>query len=127
MRSKLFYALDERVRFVYLTQCTSKSKNPLKTIFNRTLRYLYLCYKTYRLVLKEKPNVILANDGWFVPYFKLKGSLYMSLWHLNAPKKPKIKLTLYDSLVILSIKELETWQNYHKNVRVISNFLPKIP
>lgn len=46
------------------------------------------------------------------------------------PKLPYINFvtkSLFDTLVVLSTKELDTWQKYHNFVRVIPNFLPKFP
>ena len=37
------------------------------------------------------------------------------------------KLALFDTIVVLSTKELDIWQRYHNFVRVIPNFLPQIP
>ena len=77
-----------------------------------------------------KPSIVLSNDGWYIPRTKLDGTRYMRLWHLNAPKhlstRKRRNLAKFDTLVVLSNKELATWQSYHKSVRVIPNFLPTI-
>lgn len=74
---------------------------------------------------------MLSNDGWYIPRHKLDSSAYLRLWHLNAPKHLSARkarnLAKFDTLVVLSQKELATWQSYHKSVCVIPNFLPHLP
>ena len=126
--AKPFYALDERVELFCLCECGAKGKNPLRNLFHKSLFRLWLSYKTRKFA--QNADIVLANDGWFVPFCKVRSSaksLYIRLWHLNAPKRPKKKLALFDALVVLSSKELPLWQRYHSNVRVIPNFLPQIP
>lgn len=135
-QEKPCYALDSTLTCTYLCNAKAKSKNPLITLLNKTLFRLIFSYRVHKLA--QKSDIILANDGWFVPLFKdktcfFKNSqnphkpLYIRLWHLNAPKKMRKKLALFDTLVVLSTKELDTWQKYHNFVRVIPNFLPQIP
>ena len=135
-QEKPCYALDSTLTCTYLCNAKAKSKNPLITLLNKTLFRLIFSYRVHKLA--QKSDIILANDGWFVPLFKdktrfFKNSqnphkpLYIRLWHLNAPKKMRKKLALFDTLVIPSSKELPLWQRYHNFVRVIPNFLPQIP
>ena len=135
-QEKPCYALDSTLTCTYLCNAKAKSKNPLTTLLNKTLFRLIFSYRVHKLA--QKSDIILANDGWFVPLFKdktrfFKNSqnphkpLYIRLWHLNAPKKMRKKLALFDTLVIPSSKELSLWQRYHNFVRVIPNFLPQIP
>ncbi|EHE6409675.1 glycosyltransferase family 4 protein, partial [Campylobacter coli] len=42
----------------------------------------------------------------------------------KAPKKKKKIFDYFDTLIILSAKELDKWQEWHKNIQVIPNFLP---
>ena len=135
-QEKPCYALDSTLTCTYLCNAKAKSKNPLTTLLNKTLFRLIFSYRVHKLA--QKSDIILANDGWFVPLFKNKTRLfknsqnshkplYIRLWHLNAPKKMRKKLALFDTLVIPSSKELPLWQRYHNFVRVIPNFLPQIP
>ena len=135
-QEKPCYALDSTLTCTYLCNAKAKSKNPLITLLNKTLFRLIFSYRVHKLA--QTSDIILANDGWFVPLFKdktcfFKNSqnphkpLYIRLWHLNAPKKMRKKLALFDTLVVLSTKELPLWQRYHNFVRVIPNFLPQIP
>ncbi|EOH3381276.1 glycosyltransferase, partial [Campylobacter jejuni] len=41
-------------------------------------------------------------------------------------KKKKKIFDYFDTLIILSAKELDKWQKWHKNIQVIPNFLPFI-
>lgn len=135
-QEKPCYALDSTLTCTYLCNAKAKSKNLLITLLNKTLFRLIFSYRVHKLA--QKSDIILANDGWFVPLFKNKTCffknsqnphkpLYIRLWHLNAPKKMRKKLALFDTLVIPSSKELPLWQRYHNFVRVIPNFLPQIP
>ncbi|MBX2470399.1 glycosyltransferase, partial [Campylobacter jejuni] len=45
---------------------------------------------------------------------------------IKAPKKKKKIFDYFDTLIILSAKELDKWQKWHKNIQVIPNFLPFI-
>lgn len=120
-----FYKLHSKILCLYLSRSPAKHKNPLITLFNKTLFRLYLCYKTHKLA--KNFDIILANDGWFVPFLRDDSNFLVRLWHLNAPKKANKKLRLFDKLVILSHYELLRWGKYHKNISVIPNFLPEIP
>ena len=135
-QEKPCYALNSTLTCTYLCNAKAKSKNPLITLLNKTLFRLIFSYRVHKLA--QKSDIILANDGWFVPLFKDKTRffknlqnphkpLYIRLWHLNAPKKMRKKLALFDTIVVLSTKELPLWQRYHNFVRVIPNFLPQIP
>ena len=124
-----FYPLDSRVSCVYLCTSPAKGKNALTTLFNKTLFRAWLCLKAHKIATQS--DIILANDGWFVPFFRGvnrgKARLFIRLWHINAPKRARKKLRLFDALVILSGREMGRWQRYHSNVKVIPNFLPTIP
>lgn len=89
-----------------------------------------LNFKVERVLRAYKPSIVLSNDGWYIPRHKLDSSAYLRLWHLNAPKhlsaRKRRNLAKFDTLVVLSQKELATWQSYHKSVRVIPNFLPEL-
>ncbi|EAI8505050.1 glycosyltransferase family 4 protein, partial [Campylobacter coli] len=71
-------------------------------------------------------EILLANDGYFVPFFKNKALKYLRIWHIKAPKKKKMIFNRFDTIIILSSRELEKWKKWHKNIQVIPNFLPFI-
>ena len=102
----------------------------LAKLWQKLLRPL-LAYKVERVLRTYKPSIVLSNDGWYIPRHKLDSSAYLRLWHLNAPKHLSARkarnLAKFDTLVVLSQKELATWQSYHKSVCVIPNFLPHLP
>ena len=127
--AKPFYPLDSRISCIYLCNRPAKAKNALITLFNKTIFRAWLIFKVQRFAIQS--DIILANDGWFVPLFKSgsrgKGRFFVRLWHINAPKKARKKLRLFDTLVILSEREIQRWQRYHSNINAIPNFLPTIP
>lgn len=108
----------------------TKPLSKLAKLWQKLLRPL-LAYKVERVLRAYKPTIVLSNDGWYIPRTKIKGVRYVRLWHLNAPKHLSTRkarnLAKFDTLVVLSQKELATWQSYHKCVRVIPNFLPHLP
>lgn len=139
------YPLESRAELLSLSHKShtlakhiSQSPNNLKTkplsklakLWQKLLRPL-LAYKVERVLRAYKPTIVLSNDGWYIPRTKIKGTRYVRLWHLNAPKHLSTRkarnLAKFDTLVVLSQKELATWQSYHKCVRVIPNFLPHLP
>lgn len=102
----------------------------LAKLWQKLLRPL-LNLKVERVLRTYKPSIVLSNDGWYIPHAKLDSSVYLRLWHLNAPKHLSTRkarnLAKFDTLIVLSQKELATWQSYHSRVRVIPNFLPELP
>ena len=69
-QEKPCYALDSTLTCTYLCNAKAKSKNPLITLLNKTLFRLIFSYRVHKLA--QKSDIILANDGWFVPLFKDK-------------------------------------------------------
>ena len=127
---KPFYPLDSRISCTYLCNVKAKSKNPLISLCNKTILRVIFCYKIHKFA--QNSDIILSNDGWFVPLFARKSHdskkpFFVRLWHINAPKRARRKLRRFDCVVILSAREIALWQTYHHNVRVIPNFLPEIP
>ncbi len=130
LEKDIAFSLNENINVRFLSHTTPKSKNPLKKLFNKSIYRYILSKKIDTIAQQEKPDIVLANDGWYIPKTKLDSIQYIRLWHLNAPKKidkRKQKIfNLFDTLVVLSSRELNKWQSYHKNVKVIPNFLPNI-
>ncbi len=126
----IVFSLNENINVRFLSHTTPKSKNPLKKLFNKSIYRYILSKKVDTIAQQEKPDIVLANDGWYIPKAKVDSIKYIRLWHLNAPKKidkRKQKIfNLFDTLVVLSSRELDKWQSYHKNIKVIPNFLPNI-
>lgn len=128
LEKDIAFSLNENINVRFLSHTTPKSKNPLKKLFNKSIYRYILSKKVDTIAQQEKPDIVLANDGWYIPKAKLDSIQYIRLWHLNAPKKidkRKQKIfNLFDTLVVLSSRELDKWQSYHKNIKVIPNFLP---
>ena len=70
-------------------------------------------------------DVIISNCATYTPFFKYSKTRYCRIIHLNFSKYHS-RNNYFNSLIILSSIELSTWQNYHKNIKVIPNFLPNI-
>ena len=108
------FSLNENINVRFLSHTTPKSKNPLKKLFNKSIYRYILSKKVDTIAQQEKPDIVLANDGWYIPKAKVDSIKYIRLWHLNAPKKidkRKQKIfNLFDTLVVLSSRELNKWQ-----------------
>ncbi|RDU51318.1 glycosyltransferase family 4 protein [Helicobacter sp. MIT 01-3238] len=95
-------------------------------------------------VLQRKLNVVINKNKYdfvidntfadFYPYYKNKNTKYIHLKHISyyflsqcTNDKYFKSLKNFDTLILLTNKELDIWQRYHSNVRVIPNFLPTIP
>lgn len=208
------YTLNEGIKVRYLSKL-SPNKNLLIKLFCKSLYRKILCQKIDKIIKDSKPQVVLANDGWYIPPKKInmqrnikyekiieskasqnnnqessiktntaknlneanmqktsmqkanqelsekkitkenltesstiekgqkakqkkekqnkksKSTHYIRLWHLKAPKninkRKGANFACFDKIIILSKRELKTWQGYHHNVVVIPNFLPAIP
>ena len=70
-------------------------------------------------------DVILVSDWTFFPFFKHKQCQYIKLQHSVQQRYAK-RNNLFDMIVFLTYAQAKTWQNYHKNIKVIPNFLPFI-
>lgn len=122
---KPHFNLNENIKTHYISKL--KSRNFLYKFFMKSIYRYILSLKICFFIRRQNFDFILANDGFFVPFFKNKHTRYIRLWHLQAPKRKKKIFAKLDTLVILSKKELSTWQSYHKDIRIIPNFLSQIP
>lgn len=68
---------------------------------------------------------IIVNDSTYIPFFKHRLTRYIRLIHLNFSKY-NTRNNFFHTLVVLSSKELSIWGQYHKDIKVIPNFLPII-
>lgn len=81
-------------------------------------------------------DVIISSENLFFPYFRVYGTRYYRMEHrefahfyakcLHQSRTPH-RISLFDMLIVLSARELALWQNLHKNVCIIPNFLPTLP
>lgn len=120
------YELCKNIKISYLSNQNFYHANKIKKIFLKTF-YRYFLSLLIILKFKNANNeILLANDGYFLPFFKNKKLKYFRIWHIKAPKKKKKIFNHFDALIILSDKELDKWKKWHKNIQVIPNFLPFI-
>lgn len=99
-------------------------KNPLSKIYFKNLYKFTLSLKVKRDY--KHIDAIITNDWTYTPFLKNKATHYIKINHLNFSKYNK-RNNLFDTLILLSKMELHIWQKYHKNIKVIPNFIPEMP
>lgn len=128
---KPIYNINKDISMQILSSTTPTTKNPLQKLFCKSIYRSYLGHKIDRLICEAKPDIVLANDGWYIPRQKTQNVRYVRLWHLKFPKnmnsRKRANLNRFDTLAILSNYELSRWQAHHRNIKVIPNFLPTLP
>ncbi|OEW86545.1 glycosyl transferase family 1 [Campylobacter jejuni] len=117
------YELCKDIKISYLSNQNFYHANKIKKIFLKTFYRYFLSLLIILKFKNIKNGILLANDGYFLPFFKNKKLKYFRIWHIKAPKKKKKIFDYFDTLIILSAKELDKWQKWHKNIQVIPNFL----
>ncbi|EAJ7432035.1 glycosyltransferase family 4 protein [Campylobacter coli] len=120
------YKLNQKVKITYLSTFDLKNAKGIKKIFLKNFYRYFLSFKIIFNFRQKSNEILLANDGYFVPFFKNKALKYLRIWHIKAPKKKKMIFNRFDTIIILSSRELEKWKKWHKNIQVIPNFLPFI-
>ncbi|MWV62701.1 glycosyltransferase family 4 protein [Helicobacter saguini] len=121
------------VKITYLSNLSTIKGSKFRRFFNKTIIRILLSFKAINYIksnLLSSENIestILSNDGTFIPIKKIKNVKLLRLWHIKIPKKKKKIFDTYDTLIVLSSNDLVKWQSYHKNVKVIPNFLPTFP
>lgn len=147
---KSVFDISPNVKITYLSNLSAIKGGKFKRLLSKTFWRFFLSFKAIKYIkncinlqnldskstqgtqdsthLKNaKKASILANDGTFIPLFKIKNAKLLRLWHIKPPKKKKKIFDKYDTLIVLSKNDLQTWERYHKNVKVIPNFLPSFP
>lgn len=147
---KPIFDISPNVKITYLSNLSAIKGGKFKRLLSKTFWRFFLSFKAIKYIkncinlqnldskstqgtqdsthLKNaKKASILANDGTFIPLFKIKNAKLLRLWHIKPPKKKKKIFDKYDTLIVLSKNDLQTWERYHKNVKVIPNFLPSFP
>ncbi len=90
-------------------------KNIHKLLLNLTINKLY-----------KDCDYVIVSDWTFTPFIKNLKTTYIKLIHLNFTRY-NTRNKYFNTLIILSCRQLSIWQQYHKDVRVIPNFLSYIP
>ncbi|WP_246801801.1 hypothetical protein [Campylobacter sp. 2018MI34] len=117
---KPYFFINPNIKISFFYQ---KSHNEVK---KGLYKLVYKCYESFVIKNKYKDkDYIIYNNCTQFPFFKNKNTHYLKIHHLKFKAFKRDKF--FDTLIILSSKELSTWQKYHKNVRVIPNFLSSLP
>ena len=129
---KLFYEFDPKLRLSFYhthSQSLKQEKDKrsfFKRLFYKNIYKFIISYKLKKKASKDKIDFIIASDWVFFPFFKNKSTSYIKIMH-GAFVRYNSRNKFFDTLVILSSKELKLWQAHCNNVKVIANFLPQIP
>ncbi|TKX33052.1 glycosyltransferase family 4 protein [Campylobacter aviculae] len=116
------YEIDKNIKVDFLNL---KSQKQMKKIFFYKAFYKY--YESYLLKRKYKDiDIMIYNNCPQFPLFKNKNTKYIHFIHSHF-KKYKNKNNYFDTLIVLSNKQIHLWKQHHKNVYIIPNFLPFIP
>ncbi|MCC8356195.1 glycosyltransferase family 4 protein [Campylobacter sp. VicNov18] len=115
------YTLNPNIKVEFLHQKSQKQMK--KNIF---YKLFYKYYESFILKQKYKDiDLMIYNNCSHFPFFKNPHTHYINLIHLNF-KKYRKRNDYFDSLIILSSKQINQWKAHHKNIQVIPNFIPFI-
>ncbi|TKX32071.1 glycosyltransferase family 4 protein [Campylobacter estrildidarum] len=115
------YELDKNIKVDFLNL---KSQKQMKK--NLFYKVFYKYHESYLLKRKYKDiDVMIYNNCPHFPLFKNKNTKYIHFVHRHF-KKYRNKNNYFDTLVVLSNKQIHLWKQHHKNVLTIPNFLPFI-
>lgn len=97
---------------------------------------LKFSYRFNKLLPKDSQNFVIVHKLLF-PFFKAKNTHYIRFFHgdfesgfkkyLNKNPLLPPRIRLFDTLVILSSKQLHLWAKLHSNIKVIPNFVKDFP
>lgn len=97
---------------------------------------LKFSYRFNKLLPKDSQNFVIVHQLLF-PFFKARNTAYIRFYHGNFEtgfkkylyKTPFLppRIRLFDTLVILSSKQLHLWAKLHSNIKVIPNFVKDFP
>ncbi|MBZ7959009.1 glycosyltransferase family 4 protein [Campylobacter molothri] len=115
------YEINKNIQVDFLNLKSQKQMK--KNLFYKTF---YKYYESYLLKRKYKDfDIMIYNNCPQFPFFKNKSTKYIHFVHLHF-KKYRNKNNYFDTLVVLSNKQIHLWKQHHKNVFTIPNFLPFI-
>ncbi|PZT48813.1 hypothetical protein B6S12_01830 [Helicobacter valdiviensis] len=122
------FPLDKRVKLLFWEKPSAncieyyKSKN---TFYRFYLRHIHSRILSYQIKKAYSQFDIVINTSLYTPYFKNSYTKYVQFIH-GPLKRYSHKNKYFDTLVLLSSKELAKWQEFHSDVKVIPNFCAKI-
>ncbi|MCV3464388.1 glycosyltransferase family 4 protein [Campylobacter lari] len=112
----------------YLNHKQYKSKNIFDYIYFKFFKKIIIDLKLKKI--SSKYDIVIFNNYYlYNDFLKNKNTKYIKFIHSNfefLSKKYLKKISYFDDLIILSNKQINKWQKYHKNIHVIPNFLPFI-
>ncbi|MCV3464389.1 glycosyltransferase family 4 protein [Campylobacter lari] len=118
---KIAYELNGDIKVDFLYEKSQKMMR--KNVF---YKLIYKYYESFLLKQNYKNvDVVIFNNCPHFPFFKNKNTKYINFIH-SSFKKYRKRNDYFDDLIILSNKQINKWQKYHKNIHVIPNFLPFI-
>ncbi len=121
------YALHPSVKY-WLARHYDKFTQAKPRIFMHTRNALARRLVNGYIARRGHYDIIISNDAHYYPYNKQRGTKYLKIMHSGYEfSSLNRRNTFFDSLIVLSSREIAAWQTHHKNVRVIPNFLPQIP
>lgn len=122
------YALNENVELDFINEIPeSRLLENLNTFKKFLYKHFYKPYLSFQIKRKYRDiDVIIVNDWTYTPFFKNKSTRYVKILHLNFIKYHK-RNNYFDTLVLLSHKELCKYTPFHKDIKIIPNFLPTLP
>ncbi|MBZ7932578.1 glycosyltransferase family 4 protein [Campylobacter sp. RM10543] len=115
------YEINKNIQVDFLNLKSQKQMK--KNLFYKTF---YKYYESYLLKRMYKDfDIMIYNNCPQFPFFKNKSTKYIHFIH-SYFKKYRNKNNYFDTLVVLSNKQIHLWKQHHKNVFTIPNFLPFI-
>ncbi|HFU5770024.1 TPA: glycosyltransferase family 4 protein [Campylobacter jejuni] len=108
-----------QINFFHIVSRNKVFKKPFYKLY-------YKYYESYILKQKYKDaDIMIYNNCSQFPFFKNKNTKYIKLIH-EIFKRYQLRNNFFDNLIILSLRELSIWKQYHNNVSYIPNFTPII-
>ncbi|AJC85157.1 glycosyltransferase family 4 protein [Campylobacter peloridis] len=143
-KNELFFDLDEEINVYFLNNKyfhyinkdmyrKYKKNILLYTLFKFIFKYKCFCEmiknifqnrKIKKLILKY--DIVINNNYFLLNKSTIKNSKSIQIMHGNFiyySKDLLRKLKYFDTLTVLSNKQIKEWEKYHKNIHVIPNFL----
>nr|WP_317404471.1 glycosyltransferase family 4 protein [uncultured Helicobacter sp.] len=123
------YELDDSVN-LHIWHNLSEAEYAKKQHSNLFSKIYYKNFYKFFLSLRVlkaygQQDIILVSDWTFSPFFRHKQCQYIKVQHSVQQRYAK-RNNLFDTIIFLASSQANTWQNYHKNIKVIPNFLPFI-